>query len=248
MRLISLCPSITQLVFDFGLGEHLVGVTRFCIHPAEGVANIEKVGGTKDPDIQRIAASNPDLVLMNREENRREDWETLQNKGLNCHVSEPETVDETIETVLDLGRVLGVESKAKSMAEAIKVARERVHESCKSLKNKTWAYLIWRKPWMTVNGTTYINHLISETGATNVFADHNTRYPAVSAQQLAEANPDLVFLSSEPFPFKQKHAVELAELTSLPIERFRLVDGELLSWHGCFTRDGLLYAAELIGA
>ena len=246
MRLISLCPSITQLIFDFGLGSNLVGVTRFCIHPAQEVAAIEKMGGTKDPDTERITALKPDLILMNREENRREDWETLQKNGMTCHVSEPQTIGETIQTVLALGVTLGVEDKALAIADDIRDARKQVQEARNALQHKTWAYLIWRKPWMTVNSATYIHHLLSETGATNVFADSDERYPAVSAAQLVDANPDFVFLSSEPFPFKEKHALELARETGLPRERFHLVNGELLSWHGCFTRDGLLYAAELI--
>lgn len=244
MRVISLCPSITRLIFDLDMGHSLVGITKYCIHPPKEVEKIEKVGGTKDPNIQRIRELNPDVVLMNREENRREDWETLNEAGLRCEVSFPLTMDETVEFILETGRILGREEKAERIAEGVQKARGAIRSSPGSAK-PTWAYLIWRKPWMTVNGNTYIHHLLSEAGGANVFEDHENDYPQIEAAELARANPDRIFLSSEPFPFKEKHREELAMATGLEKSRFVLVNGELLSWHGAYTEMGLYYAKGL---
>jgi ABC-type Fe3+-hydroxamate transport system substrate-binding protein len=236
------------LVFDLGEGASLVGITKFCVHPPEEVAAVEKVGGTKDPNLVRITDIAPDLILMNREENRREDWEHLQDMGLRCHVSHPDTVISTAGFVRELGELLGRKEQARIIAEDIEDALAKARQNSARRKPVSWAYLIWRKPWMTVNGTTYIHHLLTEAGGANVFADVDKPYPAISAEDLAREDPDLVMLSSEPFPFKEKHIAELARATGLGPERFRIVDGELLSWHGAFTARGLRYADELFAA
>lgn len=245
MRLVSLCPSTTRLIFDLGRGGDLVGITKFCIHPAEAVAGIEKVGGTKDPKIERILALKPDLVLLNREENRREDWEALDQAGISCHLSFPRTVADCRALVADLGGLLHAEAKATQILSAIDDSAERAQKAASQNPNVPFAYLIWRKPWMTVNSKTYISKLLSDAGGLNVFADAEQDYPAITAQQIAAAKPRMILLSSEPFPFKQKHIDELAAATGLPKAQIHLVDGELLSWHGSHTADGLDYAVRL---
>ena len=246
MRLLSLCPSTTLSLFQLGVGNRLVGVTRYCVHPAEAVASIEKVGGTKNPKLARILELGPDLVFLNREENRREDWEALQAAGIACHLSYPRTVHQVIQTVLDFGQVLGVTDSAAQLVDEIVVARDHARKQVPTY-DLSWVYLIWRKPWMAVNNETYISSLICEAGGRNALAHRQQTYPEVSAAELSECDPDLVLLSSEPFPFKSKHIDELAMATGLPASRFRLVDGELLSWHGSFTARGLEYASGLIG-
>jgi len=245
MRLVSLCPSTTELIFDLGMGDALVGITRFCIHPAEGVAGIQKVGGTKNPDIGNIVALRPDLVLLNEEENRREDWQALHEQAIACHLSCPRNAAEATELVADLGRVLGAEAAASRICGSIEAARQAVAAD-KPATPVRFAYLIWRNPLMTVNGSTYISALLGEAGGVNVFAEREPRYPEISAEDLAAAAPDRVLLSSEPFPFKDKHLTELAEATALPRDRFALVDGEQLSWHGSRTAIGLRYALTLL--
>lgn len=246
MRVVSLCPSITNLIFDLGAAESLVGITKWCIHPVEGVAAIEKVGGTKDPKIERIIELEPDWVFLNQEENRKEDFEALEQAGIRCHVTFPLNAREAAEAVLSIGEALDCLEKAEVLA-------EQIHHSCEAVISKReagpflrWAYLIWRKPWMAVGSGNYVDGLISEAGGQNIFADHDDAYPAVTGQQLAEAKPDLVFLSSEPFPFKEKHITELAAESGLPPQIFVLCDGELLSWHGSHTAKGLLYARQLM--
>ena len=241
--MVSLCPSITRLLFDLDAGHMLVGITKYCIHPAEAVANIEKVGGTKDPDIAQISQLKPDLILLNKEENRREDWQALKNLNLTCHSTHPVTLDETVETVRSIGAALNRDEVAERVAHGIEEARLRALK--KNTNSLSFVYLIWRKPWMTINANTYINCLLQACGGTNVFADAQTCYPAIETDQIKDANPDMVLLSSEPFPFKEKHIQELSTKTGLDSGKFRIVDGELLSWHGAFTEKGLDYACEL---
>ena len=248
IRIVSLCPSITKLVFDLEAGSMLVGVTRFCVHPAEGASSLQKVGGTKDPHLQTILELQPDLVLMNREENRREDAEFLRAQGLNCHFSHPQTLPSVVDFVEELGALLDRQHQACGVAENIRKAWDQARQNSSRRRALTWAYLIWRKPWMTVNGSTYIHHLLVEAGGSNVFADLPDPYPAISTHQLAVQQPETVMLSSEPFPFKDKHIEELSLATGLPSTRFRLVDGELISWHGALTAEGLRYADRLFAS
>jgi ABC-type Fe3+-hydroxamate transport system substrate-binding protein len=246
MRLVSLCPSLTELVFDLGRGADLVGVTKFCVHPAQGVARIEKVGGTKDPDVARIVALEPDLVLMNEEENRREDAEALALAGIPCLSSFPRDCAGTAEMVRALGAALERPEEAERIAQDIEQRSARVRASARDRRPVRFAYLIWRKPWMAVNADTFASALLTQAGGVNVFAERTERYPEITPEELASAAPDRVLLCTEPFPFQPKHADELAELTKLPRERFTIADGEYLSWHGSRTPAGIDYAEALI--
>jgi ABC-type Fe3+-hydroxamate transport system substrate-binding protein len=246
MRIISLCPSLTELVFDLGAGDELVGRTKFCVHPEPAVSAIEKVGGTKNPKIERIIALEPDLVLMNEEENRREDAEALAAARVNCLTSMPRDARETATMVRRIGEAIGRSDAGERIASAIEAARERVRAAALERQRVSFAYLIWREPLMTVSGDTFVSAILGEVGAINVFEQASERYPEITAGQLAAAAPDAVLLSSEPFPFKDKHADELAARTGLAREAFHLVDGELLSWHGSRTIRGLEYAGELM--
>ena len=251
--IVSLCPSLTELVFDLGLGGELVGVTEYCVHPAAGVAAIEKVGGTKTPDVERIVALRPALVLLNEEENRIADAETLSAAGVACHTSFPRDCADTAAMVRSIGAALACASQAERVAEAaerialdIEQRSARVRAASVGAPAVTWAYLIWRKPWMSVNDDTFVAGLLNQAGGRNAFAEHAARYPEVTAEDLAAAAPHLVLLGSEPFPFQDRHADELAAASGLPRAAFRLADGELLSWHGSRTPRGIDYAAELI--
>jgi ABC-type Fe3+-hydroxamate transport system substrate-binding protein len=246
MRIVSLCPSLTELVFALDRGDALVGRTKFCVQPAGEVERVEKVGGTKNPKVDRIVALAPDLVLMNEEENRREDAEALQAAGIRCHTSMPRSVRESAETVRAIGAELGHAERADAIARDIEGRRARVADEAGRGPRIGFAYLIWRAPYMTVNGDTYISALLSDAGGDNVFASRDDRYAVVTPQELREANPDAVLLSSEPFPFADRHLDELVETTGLPRHRFRLVDGELLSWHGPRTGIGVEYARAVL--
>jgi ABC-type Fe3+-hydroxamate transport system substrate-binding protein len=246
MRIVSLCPSLTELVFALERGPELVGITRFCVHPAELVRGIEQVGGTKDPDVARIVALAPDVVLMNREENRVEDAEALRAHGLRVHDSMPRTLAETAAMVRSIGAALGRPGRGEEIARDIEQRMQRVQRRAEGRPRVRFAYLIWRKPWMSVNRDTFASALLELAGGENVLGARTARYPEVTVAELADAEPDLVLLSTEPFPFQEKHADELAEHTGIPRARFAIADGEYLSWHGSRTPDGIDFAAELI--
>ncbi len=246
LRLVSLCPSHTELLHDLGAGDEVVGRTRFCVHPRPWVDGIESVGGTKNPKIGRIVALAPDLVLMNEEENRADDADALRAAGLRVHSSMPRTAQETAAMVRSIAAAIGRDAAGERIAADIEGRAARVAASARTLAPVRYAYLIWRDPWMSVNDDTFIAALLSLAGGHNVFGSAGDRYPAVSAAALRDAAPDVVLLSSEPFPFQEKHADELAELTGLPRDRFLLADGELLSWHGSRTPAGIDYAEQLL--
>ncbi len=246
MRLVSLCPSLTELLFDLGLGESVVGRTKFCVHPRSDVDAVESVGGTKNPRIDRIIALNPDLVLLNEEENRREDADALVAAGISCHISLPRSAADTAEMVRSIGSEVDRAAEAEEIARDIETRAARVVRDAASRTPVSFAYLIWRDPLMSVNADTFISSLLSLAGGRNVFGAESDRYPEIDADRLAAADPDVVMLSSEPFPFGERHAAELSLETGLPPERFRFVDGELLSWHGSRTPDGIDHAEVLV--
>ena len=248
MRVVSLCPSLTELVFDLGRGDDLVGVTKFCVHPADKLGAIPKVGGTKDPDVERIAELEPDLVLLNEEENRVEDADALAAKGVVCHTSMPRTTAETASMVRSIGLALERPEEAERIALDIEERTERVRTAAQGTPRVSFAYLIWNRPLMAVNADTFAHALLAQAGGENVFAARTERYPEIELAELAEAAPELVLLCTEPFPFKDEHAAQLAEETGLPRERFVIADGEYLSWHGSRTPDGIDYAEGLIAA
>ncbi len=248
MRIVSLCPSLTELVFDLGRGPDLVGVTRYCVHPAEGVAAVEKVGGTKDPDLDRILALEPDLVLLNREENRREDAEALAEAGIHCHASLPRDCAQTARMVREIAAEARRSADGERIAWDIERRAARVREGARGKARVRWAYLVWHGPCMTVNDDTYAAALLNQAGGANAFGAHPDRYPRIEVRELAEAAPELVLLCTEPYRFREEHADGLAADTGLARERFRIADGEYLSWYGSRTPAGIDYAGGLIAA
>ena len=248
MRIVSLCPSLTELVFALGAGDELVGITEYCVHPRDRVGAVEKVGGTKTPKVERIAALRPDVVLMNAEENRREDADALAAAGLACHATMPRDPAETAEMVRSIGAALGRADAAVPIAADIEQRAERVRRAVIGAPPVRWAYLIWRKPWMSVNRDTFAHALLALPGGVNVFADRAERYPEITLDELAAAEPDLVLLCTEPFPFKDAHREEVAAATGIDASRAVIADGEYLSWHGSRTPDGIDYAEKLVAA
>ena len=246
MKIVSLCPSLTELVFDLGAGDSLVGRTKFCVHPADRVDAIEKVGGTKNPKIDRIIELAPDLVLMNEEENRREDAAALETAGIRVHTSMPRTAAETAAMVRSIGIALGRSREAEPVAADIERRADRVRRDAVRYPPVRYACLIWRDPIMTVNDDTFIAGLLALPGGQNVFGARESRYPTISPADLHEADPLVILLPNEPFPFQDRHVDELAASSRLPRERFRLVDGELLSWHGSRTPRGIDYAEAIL--
>ncbi|MFT7484807.1 MAG: iron complex transport system substrate-binding protein [Candidatus Paceibacteria bacterium] len=246
MRIISLCPSLTELVFDLGRGDDLVGITKFCVHPAALVGAIEKVGGTKDPLIDRIRELQPDVVLFNQEENRKQDHDQLLEAGIHVCNSFPKNALETAQMVRFIGAELEREHEAQAIATDIEQRVARVLKAAVGQPRVRFAYFIWRKPWMSVNGDTFASSMLEQAGAVNVFAALEDRYPVVKLEDLTAANVDLILLCTEPFVFKQKHIEEVALATGVASDRILIADGEYLSWHGSRTPAGVDYAAAMV--
>lgn len=243
MRIVSLCPSTTETLVDFGLAEQLVGITRFCIHPADTVRGIEKIGGTKDPNVDRIRSLRPDLVLFNEEENRREDYEALR-RDVPVDATMVRRVRDVPEQLLYLGQLTGAEALATIRAQEVEAARAKLAEARAGSPGFRYAYLIWRRPYMAVGRDTYVSDLFAEAGGENVFDHTNVRYPEIDVAALRTARPDVVFLSDEPFPFKPKHAQELnAAAPELQIE---LINGDDCCWHGVRTLRGLALMQRIV--
>lgn len=223
-RLISLVPSLTELLIDLGLKDHLMGRTRFCIHPENEVQDIEIIGGTKNPNINKIIELEPDFILCNKEENRKVDIEQLQ-EHFKVYLTDISTIEDAILEIHSLSQTLGVKDQADLLIHKI---METLNQR-PSTKIMTAAYLIWKDPWMTVGNDTYIHDVMEQYSLRNVFGD-KTRYPNTSPEELRSLNPDLILLSSEPFPFKQNHIEELKG--HCPESNIQLINGEWFSWYG----------------
>lgn len=223
-KIISLVPSLTELLIDLGLKEQLIGRTRFCIHPEEAVKDIEIVGGTKNPRLEKIIELQPDFILTNKEENRKEDIEVLE-KYAEVRVTEIDTVQDAILEISALGSKLGTPEKANSLVQKItSILDNRPEKAPLSV-----AYFIWKDPWMSIGNDTYIHDVLQTYQLTNVYGN-KTRYPKTSLDELAARNPDLILLSSEPYPFKEKHIEDIRK--ACPTSKIELVNGEWFSWYG----------------
>ena len=223
-RIISVVPSQTELLFDLGLDEEILGVTKFCVHPSRSVKHKPLVGGTKTLNISRIHDLMPDLILANKEENTREQIEELQ-QHYPVHITDVTTLPDAMVMIRDVGRLIGKSAEAERLTEQINSSLCTNREEI----GLTVAYFIWRTPYMVAARDTFIHSMLEIAGFHNAFA-HQTRYPAVSREDLQDARPDLIFLSSEPYPFTTKHMSELKAIC--PSARVELVDGELFSWYG----------------
>jgi iron complex transport system substrate-binding protein len=220
-----------------------VGVTRFCIHPAAVVKDLPKVGGTKNPDLAAIERADPDLVFVNAEENRKEDYAVLARK-YRVHVSMPKTVAEVPDDLRRFGALIEKREIGEQRAAELEAALQELDALRSSKRPFTYAYLIWKKPWMTVGADTYVSDLIGRAGGVNVFADAADRYPALTLEELAERRPELVLLPDEPYPFTEEHRVEVGEV--LKDARLDLVSGDDCCWHGVRSIRGVHLMMDLL--
>ena len=224
-RIISLVPSQTELLFHLGLDKEVTGITKFCIHPAEWFRRKTRVGGTKQLKMDIIPQLQPDLIIANKEENVQEQIEELQ-QHYPVWITDINNLDDAYEMIKDIGLITNREVAAKDLISGIKEEFAGLPTPNSRLNT---VYLIWQKPYMTVGGDTFIHAMLGAAGFTNLYK-YKTRYPELSIEELKSINPALLFLSSEPFPFKKKHVNELQE--QLPNTKIALVDGEIFSWYG----------------
>lgn len=238
-RIVSLVPSQTELLFHLGLGDRVVGVTKFCVHPKEQCRQKAQVGGTKKLDIDLIKSLQPDLVIGNKEENEQEQVVQLM-AGLPVWMSDVCDLPSALEMIRALGQITDTEHKAEALVEGI----SKGFAALTPPKTRRAVYLIWRKPYMTVGGDTFIHDMLARAGFENVFGQQQ-RYPEITVMDMQVAKPDIVLLSSEPYPFKKKHIAELKTL--LPNIPIVLVDGEMFSWYGSRMLPAITYFNQLNG-
>lgn len=237
MKVVSLVPSITEALFDLGLTENeVIGRTKFCIHPEEKVKNVAVIGGTKNINIEKIKALQPDIILANKEENIKEQVEALM-EYFKVVVTNVETIEDNYYLLKNLGLLFNKEEKAQQF----NLKTYEVLSQTKIDYPIKVAYLIWKNPYMTIGSDTFIHRILSEIGFENIF-ENKTRYPVIETEYLAEA--DIIMLSSEPFPFKEKHIEELREF--YPNKKIMIVDGEAFSWYGTHIAKCENYFKELI--
>ncbi len=223
-RIVSLVPSLTELLADLGLSDQVVGLTHFCVYPEELYQSKERIGGTKKARIEQIKALEPDLVIANKEENEKEQVEALKS-FCSVWVSKVYDLPSAVAMIKMLSEVVGKPKEGTAMADRIQSGMTNLP---KAPHLKT-LYMIWRKPYMAAGGDTFIHEMLQQIGLKNVLKNVN-RYPEITTDDIKAYNPDLVLLSSEPYPFKEKHLDELQSL--LPNSELRLVDGSLFSWYG----------------
>ncbi len=222
-RIISLVPSQTELLYDLGLEKEVIGITKFCIHPNEWFRTKTRIGGTKNINVTKIQALQPTLIIANKEENVQEQVEAIA-KFCPVIVTNISTLIDALSMIELLGSITQTQSKAQILMQSIQQNFEQVQPVQKSV-----AYLIWKEPYMTVGGDTFISNILQECGLNNVFSNQH-RYPITTIEELQMLQPNYVFLSSEPYPFKEKHVQHLQE--QLPNSTILMVDGEMFSWYG----------------
>lgn len=223
-RIVTLCPGITETLFALDLEDEIVGRTRFCIFPKDKVDAVPAVAGTKDINLQAIHDVQPDLIIVEKEENTKEIVDTLA-QFYPVFVAEVQTVDEAYRMIEDIGSLTNRDQQAVMLVNKIK----KRFDTFPSTSAKRVAYVIWRKPYMVVGKDTYIQSVLSKLGFVNPFVEFEGRYPAITEDDLRNANLDYVFLASEPYPYKDKHKTEFQAI--MPNVVPLVVDGEMF-WYG----------------
>ncbi len=225
-RIISLVPSITELLFDLGLKNRIVGITSFCVHPPEAIKQKTLIGGIFKLKFDIIEKLKPDLIIASKEENNKEEILRLKKK-YNVLLFDVKSFDDALDMVQSIGKHTGKENESKEIISSIKIGFSELI----SLQSKlSIACLIWKKPFITLSGNTYISDIINKLGFKNIYSNHKKLYPEISLEQLKKDSPDILFLLSEPCYFDNKDRIYFS--SQLPSTKVILVDGEMFAWYG----------------
>ena len=241
-RIISVVPSQSELLWDLGLQKQLVGITKFCIHPQEMFTSIDRVGGTKQLNFKKIRSLQPDIIIANKEENEKTQLEDLA-KEFPVWISDIKNLNESLQMISLLGDLFQKQEIAKDVAISI----DKSFATLAPLPaKKRVAYFIWNEPLMVAGKETFIDDMLQRCGFQNIFSHKTPRYPETSAEEIKELAPEIILLSSEPFPFKQRHVEDFQQL--LPNAKILIVDGELFSWYGSRLMKSVNYFNEVLRA
>jgi ABC-type Fe3+-hydroxamate transport system substrate-binding protein len=235
MRIVSLFPSATETLFELGLWDQVVGITTFCTMPAKEVRDKSKVGGTKNPDIDKIEQLQPDIVIVNSEENRKEHADELRRRGIRLFVTHPRTVEDAVNMIAAFGHEFGAESGSRQIRSEI-FQRLGAIEPPRRYRSLV---LVWNDPYMTASRGTYVDSICRLFGFDNIIHNDSAPYPSVTDAELASTNPEVLLLPDEPYAFREKHAQEIREkfpgIGAVRENRLLLFNGMYLTWHGFGT-------------
>lgn len=243
VRIVSLVPSITELVCDLGLTQSLVGRTGFCVHPEAVVRRIPKVGGTKTVNLEKIRALAPTHVILNVDENEKAAADELAGFVPNLVVTHPMGPLDNLALYRLIGGIFGRKAEAENLCTRFRGVHDKL--AAESHEPRQVLYLIWKDPWMTVSRDTYISRTLALAGLETLPLDAGSRYPQLKLEDAWVAATELVLLSTEPFMFRARHAAELSRLPAFAGIPVRLIDGEMTSWYGSRAIEGLAYLREL---
>ncbi|SDG70486.1 ABC transporter substrate-binding protein [Psychroflexus sediminis] len=236
-RIVCLVPSLTEMLVDLGVKHKLLGVTKFCVHPQDIRTHAEVIGGTKNIKHDSIQALSPDFILANKEENELEDIEQL-SESHPVYVSDINSIEDLLQLIRDLGELFSIPERSSQLADDIQTSFIKFSRETRHQPTLKVAYFIWRDPWMVVGSSTFIDYMLKLNNFDNVY-DDSARYPEVDIHQLKPV--DYIFLSSEPFPFKDQHKKEF----EMNPDQIHIVDGEYFSWYGSRLLKAFDYFGQL---
>jgi ABC-type Fe3+-hydroxamate transport system substrate-binding protein len=244
-RIISLVPSLTEALFSFGVGEKVVGRTRYCLWPPRAVGKVPTVGGTKKVDVRRALELEPDLIVAVKEENARENVEELEEAGVPIFIGAPEDVAGAIRLLRELA-----ERVEAPRTEAVLDPIERVYGRLKNgvVRGAPLVFVpIWKKPYMSVGSDTYVHDVLEMCGGENICSDA-TRYPIITLKGVEAAQPEVILLPDEPYPFSAEDLEDFyaLDVPAIHADRIHLVDGKLLTWYGPRMASSLVQLSTLL--
>lgn len=272
-RIVSLVPSLTEVLFAFGLGSRVVGITEYCVEPPSAVRSIPTIGGTKNPDVQKILSLAPDLVVANVEENRQPDVERLQAQGISVFVSFPRTVADALATLHTLAQVTGADRQALPILARLEAAYHDTKSRVARCQPVRVFCPIWKDPWMTINQDTFIHDLLATCGGANIFAarerryplaadlgqaspweparlvGRDLRYPRLTLEEMAGLMPEVIVLPDEPYRFTAAEQADFEAFPQVPAvghRRIHVVDGKLVGWYWSRMDEGLRTIHDLL--
>lgn len=242
-RVISLVPSQTELLYDLGLENNLVGITKFCIHPKHLRTNVSIIGGTKQVNFKKIKELQPDVIIANKEENTQEIVYQL-SEICPVLVTDIISISDNNKMILELGNLFNKKTEAEDLVDKIEKSYNDFNVFMTNIKTKKALYFIWAKPYMVAGKSTFINTLLQLNKLSNSYKKEKARYPEIALKDMVEKyKPEIILLSSEPFPFKEKHAHEIQKIA--PSVKVFFVDGEMFSWYGSRLAQAFTYFKKL---
>lgn len=247
VRIVSLVPSLTETLWDLGVGEQVVGVTQFCVRPDDALARAEVVGGTKNADVDAVIGLQPDLVLTDEDENKPEHIDALRKAGLRVVTTRIERVADVGREVVEIGRILGRGIEAEGWRQRIQERSAEIRDAVRVAGRLRGFIPIWRKPLMTMGGRTYLSDLCAICGVDNVFGEAEKKYFETAFEEVRAKDADVVLLPTEPFRYGDEHRAEYAEALGVSAEAVEVVDGQAMTWFGTHTVRGLDVVAQTVG-